>query len=110
MTARDECTVELEGPEEWWAGTELGLLRVYHFPGHVTASDGSVGPDCGGRVYLDGQFSEALRQRKNTARRGGDELGKSGAGRIRSDPEAHSRHTRPDNSDRREVLCRLVRR
>jgi hypothetical protein len=43
-TPKDECKVELKGPEtEWWAGTELGLLRAYGFPGHVTASDGSVG-------------------------------------------------------------------
>ncbi len=40
----DECRVQLEGPEEeWWAGTELGLWRAYQFPGHVTASDVSVG-------------------------------------------------------------------
>ncbi len=43
-THKDEYRVRLEGPEkEWWAGTELGLLRAYQFPGHVTASDGSVG-------------------------------------------------------------------
>ena len=41
---KDECRVHLEGPEkEWSAGTDLGLLRVYQFPGHVTTSDGSVG-------------------------------------------------------------------
>ena len=44
---KDECRVHLEGPEkEWWAGTELGLLRTYHFPDHVTASGGSVGTGC----------------------------------------------------------------
>jgi hypothetical protein len=66
--------VKFEDPEkEWWADTELGLLRDYHFPGHVTSSVGSVGPDCNGdRVYLDGQLSETLRQRKNRTRRGGD--------------------------------------
>ena len=41
---KDECRVNLEGPEkEWWTDTELGLLRPYQFPGHVTSSDGSVG-------------------------------------------------------------------
>ena len=49
---KDECTVKLEGLEkEWWAGTELGFLRAYHFPGHVTASDGSVGPGCMGEGF-----------------------------------------------------------
>ncbi len=50
---KDECTVKLEVPEkEWWAvteiDTEIGLLRAYYFPGHVTSSAGSVGPDCMG--------------------------------------------------------------
>jgi hypothetical protein len=41
---KDECKVQLEGPEEvWWTGTEMGLLRTYWFDGNVTASDGSVG-------------------------------------------------------------------
>ena len=40
-TPKDECKVQLEGPEkEWWTGTELGLLRAYWFSGHVTVSDG----------------------------------------------------------------------
>ena len=40
---KDECRVQLEGPEkEWWTVTKLGLLRVYQFPGHVTASDDSL--------------------------------------------------------------------
>ncbi len=40
-TQKDECRVQLVGPEkEWWTVTELGLLRVYQFPGHVTSSDG----------------------------------------------------------------------
>ena len=49
-------SVQLEGPEkEWWTGTELGLLRAYQFPGHVTASDGSVGAGSmgSGFVWLD---------------------------------------------------------
>ena len=49
---KDECTVKLEDPEkEWWEDTELGFLRSYHFPGHVTESDGSVGPDCMGAGF-----------------------------------------------------------
>ena len=51
---KDECTVKLEDLEkEWWADTELGLLRVYHFPWHVTESDGSVGHDGMSRAHLD---------------------------------------------------------
>jgi hypothetical protein len=50
---KDECKVQLEGPEkEWWAGTELGLLRAYWFPGHVTASDGSVGTGSMGAGFV----------------------------------------------------------
>ncbi len=55
-TPKDECKVQLEGPEkDWWAGTELGLLRAYWFSGHVTASDGSVGTGSMGTgfVWLD---------------------------------------------------------
>ena len=37
---KDECKVQLEGPEkEWLTVTEMGLLRGYWFVGHVTASD-----------------------------------------------------------------------
>ena len=52
-TQKDECRVRLEGPEkEWWADTELGLLRAYQFPGHVTASDGSVGTGSMGAGFV----------------------------------------------------------
>ena len=53
---KDEYRVRLEGPEkEWWADTELVLLRAYQFPGHVTTSDGSVGAGSMGTgfVWLD---------------------------------------------------------
>jgi len=50
---KDECKVQLEGPEkEWWAGTEMGLLRAYWFDGNVTASDGSVGTDRMGAGFV----------------------------------------------------------
>ena len=50
---KDECKVQLKGPEkEWWAGTEMGLLRDYWFAGHVTASDGSVGTDSMGTGFV----------------------------------------------------------
>jgi hypothetical protein len=44
-----------DAPKDEWAGTELGLLRAYWFPGHVTASDGSVGTGSmgAGFVWLD---------------------------------------------------------
>ncbi len=53
---KDECEVQLEGPEkELWSGTEMGLLRAYWFGDHVTASDGSVGTGSTGAgfVWLD---------------------------------------------------------
>ena len=50
---KDECKVQLKGPEkEWWAGTEMGLLRAYWFAGHVTASDGSVGTGTMGAGFV----------------------------------------------------------
>ncbi len=50
---KDECRGRLEGPEkEWWSGTELGLLRAYQFPGHVTTSDGSVGAGSMGTGFV----------------------------------------------------------
>jgi hypothetical protein len=52
-TPKDECKVQLEGPEkEWWSGTELGLLRAYGFSGHVTSSDGSVGTGSMGSGFV----------------------------------------------------------
>ncbi len=54
-TPKDECKVQLEGPEkEWWTGTEM-VLWAYWFAGHVTASDGSVGTGSmgAGFVWLD---------------------------------------------------------
>ncbi len=55
-TPKDECKVQLEGPEkEWWTGTEMGLLWASWFDGHVTTSDGSIGTDSmgAGFVWLD---------------------------------------------------------
>ena len=50
---KDECKVQLVGSEkEWWAGTELGLLRTYWLPGHVTVSDGSVGTGSMGAGFV----------------------------------------------------------
>ncbi len=50
---KDECKVQLKGPvKEWWADTELGLVRSYWFAGHVTASDGSVGTGSMGAGFV----------------------------------------------------------
>ena len=50
---QDECRVQVEGPEQgWWVGMELGLLRSYHFPGHVTSSDDSVGNGSMGSAFV----------------------------------------------------------
>jgi ribonuclease HI len=107
---KDECIVKLEGPEkEWWAGTELGLLRAYHFPEHVTASDGSVGPDCMGAGFTWMDSSP-----KRSKRIGRDEEGTS-SGRADLGGYAASLKRTPDTQDLvtatdSEVLCRLVRR
>jgi hypothetical protein len=71
---KDECKVQLEGPEkEWWAGTE-GLLRAYWFAGHVTASDGSVGTAGWGRALSDwtarSAGSNVLEEKRKTPARG----------------------------------------
>ena len=109
---KDECTVKLEGPEkEWWAGTELGLLRAYHFPGHVTASDGSVGSDCMGAGFT---WMDSSLKRCGSERIGRDEEGTS-SGRaelggytaiLKRTPDTQDLVTATDS----EVLCRLVRR
>ena len=66
---------EVGGPrEEWWAGTELGLLRAYHFPGHVTSSDGSVGSDCMGAGFT---WMDRSLKRCGSERIGRDEEGTS---------------------------------
>ena len=100
----------MEGPEkEWWAGTELGLLREYQFPGHVISSDDSVGAGSmgAGFVWLD-------RSRCGSERIGREEEGTSSG---RAEMGAYTvilRHT-PDHEDLltatdTEVLCRLVGR
>ena len=109
-TQKDECRVRLEGPEkEWWAGTELGLLRAYQFPGHVTASDGSVGMGSmgAGFVWLD-------RSRCGSERIGREEEGTS-SGRAEIGAYAAILRRTPDHEDLltatdSEVLCRLVGR
>jgi ribonuclease HI len=109
---KDECTVKLEGPEkEWWAGTELGLLRAYHFPGHVTASDGSVGSDCMGAGFT---WMDSSLKRCGSERIGRDEEGTS-SGRAELGGYAAILKRTPDTQDLvtatdSEVLCRLVRR
>ncbi len=104
--------MKLEGPEkEWWAGTELGLLRAHHFPGHVTASDGSVGSDCmgAGFTWMDNSL-----KRCGSERIGRDEEGTSSGRAELGGYTAILKHT-PDIQDLvtatdSEVLCRLVRR
>ncbi len=103
--------MKLEGPEkDWWTGTEVGLLRSYHFPGHVTASDGSVGPDCMGAGFtlMDRSLEHCVSER-----RGHDEEGTS-SGRaelggytaiLKNTPDTQDMVTATDS----EALCRLVR-
>ena len=98
----------MEGPEkEWWEGTELGLLREYQFPGHVTASDVSVGTGSmgSGFVWLD-------RSKCGSERVGREEEGTSSGRAEMGAYAAILRHT-PDHEDlltvtESEVLCRLV--
>jgi ribonuclease HI len=77
---KDECKVQLKGPEkEWWAGTEMFLLRAYWFAGHVTASDGSVGTGRmgAGFVWLDRSKcgSERIGREEEGASSGRAEMG-----------------------------------
>ncbi len=96
-----------DAPKDEWAGTELGLLRAYWFPGHVTASDGSVGTGSmgAGFVWLD-------RSKCGRERIGREEEGTSSG---RSEMGAYTAILRrtPDHEDLitatdSEVLCRLV--
>jgi ribonuclease HI len=104
--------VKLEGPEkEWWAGTELGLLRAYHFPGHVTESDGSVGPGCMGAGFT---WMDRSLERCGSERIGSDEEGTCSTRAELGGYAAILKRT-PDTQDlvtatESEVLCRLVRR
>jgi hypothetical protein len=82
---KDEGTVKLEDPEkEWWTGTELGLLRAYHFPGHATTSDESVGSDCmgAGFTWMDSSLkhcgSERIGRDEEGTSSGRAELGDDG--------------------------------
>jgi hypothetical protein len=64
---KDECIVKLKCPEkEWWAGMEVGLLRSYHLPGHVTESDESVDPGCmgAGLAWMDRSLESCGSERK----------------------------------------------
>jgi hypothetical protein len=103
--------VKLEGPEkEWWSVTELGLLRAYHFPGHVTESDGSVDSDCmgAGFTWMDTSLKRCVSERI-----GRDEEGTS-SGRAELGGYTVITKCTPDTQDLvtvtdSEVLCRLVR-
>ena len=103
--------MKLEDPEkEWWAGTELGLLRVYLFPGHVTTSDGSVGSDCmgAGFTWMDSSLkccgSERIGRDEEGTSSGREELGGYSA-ILKSTPDTQDLVTVTDS----EVLYRLVR-
>ena len=108
---KDEYTVKLEDPEkEWWAGTELGLLRAYHFPGHVTVSDGSVRSDCmgAGFTWMDSSLkrydSERIGRDEEETNSGRSELGGYTA-ILKLTPDTQDLVTVTDS----EVLYRLVR-
>jgi hypothetical protein len=108
---KDECKVKLEGPEkEWWADTELRLLRAYHFPGGVTVSDGSDGPDCMGVGFtwmdrsLESCGSERIGCERGTSS-GRAELG-GYAAILKRTSDTQDLVTMTDS----EVLCRLVSR
>jgi ribonuclease HI len=107
---KDECKVQLEGPEkEWWAGTEMGLLRAYWFAGHVTASDGSVGTGSmgAGFVWLDRSKcgSERIGREEEGTSSGRAEIG-AYAAILRRTPDHEDLVTATDS----EVLCRVVGR
>ncbi len=109
-TPKDECRVQLEGPEEeWWTDTELGLLRAYHFPGHITASDASFGTGCmgAGFAWLDRSEcgSERIEREEEGTSSGRVEMG-AYAAILRRTPDHEDLVTATDS----EVLCRLVSR
>jgi hypothetical protein len=102
---KDECKVHLEGPEkEWWAGTEMGLLRAYWFDGNVTASDGSVGTVSmgAGFVWMDHSKcgSERVGREEEGANSGRVEMG-AYAAILRRTPDREDLVTTTDS----EVLC-----
>ncbi len=94
--------MQLEGPEkEWWAGTEMGLLRDYWFAGHVTASDGSVGTGSmgAGFVWLDRSKcgSERIGREEEGASSGRTEMG-AYAAILRRTPDHEDLVTATDKS------------
>ncbi len=107
---KDECKVQLEGPEkEWWACTEMGLLWAYWFDGHVTSSDGSVGTGSMGVgfVWLD-------RSKYGSERIGSEEEGAS-SGRVEMGAYTAILRRTPDHEDLvtatdSDVLYRVVGR
>lgn len=109
-TPKDECKVQLEGREkEWWAGTEMGLLRTYWFDGNVAASDGSVGTGNmgAGFVWLDRSKcgSELVGREEEGTRSGRVEMG-AYVVILRRTPDHEDLVTATDS----EVLCRVVGR
>jgi hypothetical protein len=107
---KDECKVKLEGPEkEWWADTEVVLLRTYGFSGHVTSSDGSVGTGSTGAgfVWLDRSKcgSERIRREEEGASSGRAEMG-AYAAILRRTLDHEDLVTATDS----EMLCRVVDR
>ena len=76
--------MQVEVPEEeWWEGTEMGLLRVYWFDGNVTSSDGSVGTDSmgAGFVWMDRSKCGSERVGREEGNRG-CQVGESGDGSL----------------------------
>ncbi len=109
-TPKDECKVQLEGPEKkWWADTEMGLLRSYWFAGYVRASDGSVGTGSMGAVFV------WLDRLKCGSERIGSEEERTSSGRAEMGVYAAILRRTPDHEDLvtatdSEVLCRVVGR
>ncbi len=100
--------MQLEDPEkEWWADTEMGLLRTYWFDGNVTASDGSVGTDSMGAGFVWMDLSkcgiERVGREDEGARSGREEMGVY-AVILRRTPDHEDLVTATDS----EVLCRVV--
>ena len=104
--------MKLEGPEKnWWTDLELGLLRDYDFPGHVTVLDGSVGP---GYMGVGFTWMDRSLERCNSERIGRDEEGTS-SGRVDLGGYAVILKNTPDTQDLvtvtdSEVMCFLVSR
>ena len=87
---------EVGGPREGVVGRHgARIATTYHFPGHVTVSDGSVGSDCMGAGFT---WMDSSLKRCGSERIGRDEEGTSSGRADLGGYTAILKHT-PDTQD-----------